>query len=114
MADPDRKAGWSLSDSVKANVIDLFESDEFSRLCPGKKDYITTVVNGKKVQVQKRLLLVNLNELYSEFKKRHYDTSLGLSKFCELRPKWCVPVGPKGTHSVCVCQYHQNSKLLVA
>ena len=40
---------------------------------------------------------------------------IGLSKFCELRPKWCISVGgASGLHAVCVCEYHQNVKLLVS
>ena len=27
--------------------------------------------------------------------------------------KWCVTVSSSGTHSVCVCTIHQNTKLLV-
>lgn len=37
---------------------------------------------------------------------------IGFSTFCTLRPKWCVTVGAKGTHNVCVCIEHQNVKLL--
>ena len=29
-------------------------------------------------------------------------------------PKWCVLAGSSGTHSVCVCTYHQDMKLLLA
>ena len=39
---------------------------------------------------------------------------IGFSKFCRLRPKWCVFPGSSGTHSVCVCTHHQNMKLLLA
>ena len=39
---------------------------------------------------------------------------IGISKFCDLRPKYCITVGSKGTHSVCVCKTHQNVKLIVA
>ena len=35
------------------------------------------------------------------------------SKFCELRPKWCVFADSHDTHSVCVCSIHQNAILLV-
>ena len=35
------------------------------------------------------------------------------SKFCELRPKWCIRADSHGTHSVCVCSIHQNAILLV-
>ena len=40
------------------------------------------------------------------------DFKIGFSKFCELRPKWCITVNSSGTHSVCVCTYHQNAKLM--
>lgn len=39
-----------------------------------------------------------------------YENLVGFSKFCELQPKWCIPVGgTSGIHSVCVCEHHQNS-----
>ena len=38
---------------------------------------------------------------------------ISYSKFSSLRPKWCILPGASGTHSVCVCMYHQNTKLLV-
>lgn len=59
---------------------------------------------------QERLLLLNINELYVQFKLKYPNIKIGFSKCCELRPKWIVTVG---MHSVCVCQYHQNVKLLV-
>ena len=30
-----------------------------------------------------------------------------------MSPKWCISVGAKGTHSVCVCTIHQNTKLML-
>lgn len=36
-----------------------------------------------------------------------------LRKLCSLHPKWCVPVGSPGSHSVCVCAIHQNVVLLL-
>ena len=65
----------------------------------GKKDYVSI---SKNVHKQRRLLLCNLKELYSAFKQRHPGAKIGFSKVCSLRPKWCVPVGSTGTHSVCV------------
>ena len=52
--------------------------------------------------------LCNLEELYTDFKEKHLNVSIGFSKFCALRPKWCVMAGSKMTHSVCVCSAHQN------
>ena len=77
---------------------------------PGKKDYVSI---SKNVHQQKRLLLSNLKELFISFKQKHEDIKIGYSKFCSLRPKWCILPGANGTHSVCVCTYHQNTKLLV-
>lgn len=37
----------------------------------------------------------------------------GFSTFASLRPPWCVLAGAPGTHSVCVCVYHQNLKLML-
>lgn len=34
-------------------------------------------------------------------------------KFAQLRPKECVLAGSSGTHSVCVCIYHENFSLLM-
>ena len=57
--------------------------------------------------------LCNLQELYTAFKEKHTNVNIGFSKFCALRPKWCVLAGSKVTHSVCVCSAYQNDVLLV-
>ena len=113
LAEPNQKRGKPLDAEVAQKVINFYQSDEFSRMCPGKKEYISVWVDGIKIQQQKRLLLTNLKELLIEYLKATGD-KIGFSKFCELRPKWCVTVNSKGMHSVCVCEQHQNAKLLVA
>ena len=77
---------------------------------PGKKDFVSIKKN---VHKQKRLLLCNLHELYVLFKEQNPELKVGFSKFCSLRPKWCVTVGTSGTHSVCAYTIHQNAKLLL-
>ena len=57
--------------------------------------------------------LCNLQELYTASKEKHPNINTGFSKFCTLRPKWCVLDGSKMTHSVCVCGVHKNVALLV-
>ena len=67
-----------------------------------------------KMKHQNCLLLLNIKQLFLEFKKGYSTVKIGFSKFCELRPKWVKTVNHSGMHSVCVCQYHQNVKLLVS
>ena len=111
-----KKIGKVLNEDVRRNVISFYRNDEFSRKCPGKKEYVSFKFNGRRehIQIQKRLLLVNLKELQIEFLKR-YNQKIGLSKFCELRPRCCIPVGgASGLHTECVCEYHQNFKLFAS
>ena len=52
-----------------------------------------------------------MKEVYQKFKESENHPDIGFSTFCSLRPKHCVLAGGNGTHSVCVCTYHQNPKL---
>lgn len=110
LAIPEKKTGKILQKGTIEQVISFYEDDEHSRLMPGKKDYVSIQRN---VHKQKRLLLCNLKELYALFKKQYPESQIGFSKFCALRPKWCITVGSSGTHSVCVCTIHQNAILIV-
>ena len=79
------------------------------RLC------ISVTKDSVKTKHQKRLLLLfNIKQLFLEFKKHYPTVKIGYSKFCEVRPKRVKTVKHSGVHSVCVCQYHQNVKLLVS
>ena len=110
LSKPNVKSGKQLSKETIDLVEMFYQDDQYSRLMAGKKDYVS--VKGKG-HVQKHLLLCNLHELYILFKQTYKDNKIGFSKFCTLRPKWCVSVGATGTHSVCVCTHHQNAILLV-
>ena len=105
------KKGKNLSQDTINLVKAFYEDDEFSRQMPKKINYVSVSRNTHK---QKRLILSNLNELYANFKSKYVSISIGFSNICELRPKWCVLAGSSGTHSVCVCTYHQNMTLLLA
>ncbi|GBM04149.1 hypothetical protein AVEN_205225-1, partial [Araneus ventricosus] len=108
------KKKGKIIDSETITTVNLFyEDDEYSRLKPEKKDCIAVKENGIRIQKQKRLILCNLNELFLEFKNKYPYLKIGRSKFCELRPKWCVLAGGSGMHCVCVCLYHQNIKLMI-
>ena len=77
LADPTPKKGRSLPQDTKEKVTAFYESNEFSRMCPGKKECVAIRdENGKKVYRQKQLLLVNLKELHVAFKEKHPKTLL--------------------------------------
>ena len=107
--------GYRTSEEDKQNVQSFFETDEVSRMLPGKKDYvIIRKKDGSKEKAQKRLVLGTLREIYQLYKKDDANSKIGFSRFAALRPRNCVLAGSSGTHSVCVCTYHQNPKLLAA
>ena len=110
MAEPKAKTDKVLPQEMVTNVKDFYTKDKYLRMCAGKKECITVKVNNKKEKLQKRLLLLNIGELYLEFKKSNPNVKTGFSKFCELRPKQVVNVNSSG--KVCVCKHHQNVKLL--
>lgn len=114
LPEPQVKAGKPLSTETIKLVVDFYQSDEYSRICPGQKDFVSVRTNsGTREQKQKRLLLINLKELYLEFIKEH-KVKIGFSTFCTLRPQHCVLVDSKSAHSVCVCEQHQNVVLLLS
>ena len=110
LAKPALKKGKTLPQETLDLVPSFYEDDEYSRQMPGKKDYVSI---GRNVLKQKRLVLRNLSELYSAFRDKYPNIKIELSKFCTLRPKWCVLPGSSGTHSACVCSTHQIAVLLV-
>ena len=109
---PLQKKGKSVSQKMKEEIVSFYEDDKISRIMPEKKDY-TFVSIGRNIHKQKRLLLANLKELHSIFKLKYPPRQIGFSKFCSLRPNWCVLPGSSGINSVCVCTHHQNMKLFM-
>lgn len=65
LSDPNPKIHPSLEAEVVNAIINFYQSDEYSQLMPGKKDCISVKVNGHRIQMQKRLVLNNLKELYN-------------------------------------------------
>ena len=114
LSTPNPKPGKVLSQKTADSVREFYNSDEVSRALPGMKDFVSVKQpDGKRVHVQKRLVLGNLKEIYKLFKENHQTLNIGFSKFAELRPKNCILAGASGTHSVCVCTIHQNVKLMM-
>ena len=54
-------------DNVTNLVKQFYEDNEYSRMCPGAKEYKSVTPDSVKRKKQKRLLLVNIKELYLEF-----------------------------------------------
>lgn len=107
------KAKRSLSLEIVKAVKDFYEHDDNSRIMPGKKDCKTMLVGNKKMSVQKRLLLLDVRELFCSFKQVHPNKKVGFSTFCKLRPKNVILTGASGTHAVCVCTKHENAKMML-
>lgn len=110
---PNPKSHPTLKENVINRIIAFYQSDEFSRIMPGLKDYVSVKIDGTRHHIQKRLLLNNLKELHRAFKESNYEVKCSFSKFASLRPKQCILAGASGTHSVCVCSIHENVKLLI-
>ena len=63
------KLGRPLSEDIEMRIKQFYENDQYSRLMPGAKDYKSVVEKGKRTRKQKRLILINLNELYQNYKE---------------------------------------------
>ena len=57
LSTPNPKPGRTLSQQTADLVTSFYESDEKSRLIPGKKDCVSVRKAGRRVNIQKRLVL---------------------------------------------------------
>lgn len=112
MSTPDTIKRIRLDDETKNKIISFYKDDDISRVCPGKRDYVSVLDDGTRILKQKRLVLCNLREAYQQFKNTYPMIKVGFSKFAELRPRECLLADLNSTHSVCVCMLHQNVKLM--
>ena len=80
---------------------------------PEKKDFVSVSKGMHKEKIYNLKSLCNLQELHTAFKEKHSNMNIGFSKFCALRPKWCVLAGSEMTRFVCAGSAHQNVVLLV-
>ena len=87
-----KRVRTGLSDECTEAVKSFYESDNISWQAPGRKDRAITrevSINGetsKQATVQVRYLLMSLKEAYHGFIYSFPTMSIGLTKFCELRP----------------------------
>lgn len=113
LSDTNPKSYPSLDKVTENNIVSFYQSDDNTQSMPGKKDFVSVKVNNRRIHVQKRLLLNNLNELFKSFKEMYPTVKCSFSKFASLRPKNCILAGASRTHSVCVCPIHENVKLMI-
>lgn len=90
----------------------FYEFPQISRQLPGKKDYATirNVKEGKQ-RVQKRLMLMTVDEAYHEFIKMYPDLKVSSSKFHYLRPKH-IDIVAKTPQNMCCCSYCENMQFV--
>ena len=55
-----------------------------------------------------------MKELFETYKTIEGNPEICFSSFAKLRPSHCIIAGGSGTHTVCICTKHQNTKLQVA
>lgn len=114
MSSPNPRGGRKLPIETESLVRCFYLRADNSRVMPGAKDFISVKSDdGKRMHIQKQLLMCNIDELYQQFKKEYPNVKVGVSKFFTLRPKQCILADAPGTHMVCVCAKHQNVKLML-
>lgn len=107
-------SGRSLEKETVTLVEQFYLSNDVSYVMPGIKDVINVKdKSGKRMKLQKHLLLLNLKEIYQLFKMQYPELKIGFTKFTTLKPRNCVLACSNGTHNVCVCPFHQNIKLML-
>ena len=84
LAEPKQKVGKALSGDVSEIVSNFYQQDDYSRCCPGMKDFVSVTKDSVKTKHQKCLLLLNIKELFLEFKKEYPTVKIGFSKFYDL------------------------------
>ena len=108
------KKGKSITTETLDLVTNVYEDDNFNRQVPQNKDYASVskaVHNQKLCNLQKSSWLARI---ITAFKEKLTNVNIGFSKFCDLKPKWCLLAGSKMTRSFCVFSAHENVVLLVA
>ncbi len=66
LSSPDPKPGVSLPSETIDVVHSFYQCDESVEFC--MKDFVSVKQEGKRVHIQKRLVLSNLRDVYHEFK----------------------------------------------
>ena len=103
LAEPDKKLGQPTLDELKNSIQTFYESDKYSMMYLGKKEFVSVKIDGEKQHAKDT---VNLKELYIDY-VRVTGNKVSFSKFSQLRPKWCITVNHSSSvHSVCLHKIH--------
>ena len=103
LSSPVKYSREGVSSEIKQMIINFYETEEVSQMCPGKMDCISVKIPDEtKDKVKKRLSLPNTKEIYSSFKSENLDVHVSFSIVALPRPKWCIPVGSRGSHNLCL------------
>lgn len=98
---------------VEKLVKEFYMSPEISRTTSGERDVVKVInKNGDIEELQKQLMLVNIDEAFIKFKKENPDVNIEKPHFAKLRPMQCILLGEDGSHAICVCKYHENMKFM--
>ena len=88
-------------------VAEFYDSDEVSRVMPGKKDFVSVRVGANRIHVQKRLVLSNLKETYRLFKEKFPAKTQNLQNYGQSTAIWLEPV------VLTVCVFALSIKLMM-
>lgn len=77
-----KKRGRYITDKIKEHVIKFLEGDVKSRMCPGKKDFVSR----GNIKKQKRILCSPFKMLYEKFTK-DIDYNISYASFCRRKPR---------------------------
>ncbi|CAH2098872.1 unnamed protein product [Euphydryas editha] len=95
-------------EKIKQDVQIFLEEDENSRICPGKREYISR----KTIKKQKRFLTDTLLNLHTKFLQLH-TYKISYSTFCKMRPFWVV-IPDSRARETCMCKTRTNMDLIIA
>ena len=101
-----------LDTATEKAVTDFYEQSDISWTAPGRKDYVIIRTGKEKTRMQKKFLMMTVNEAHSLFCDANPGVKIGKSKFADLRPTH-VCLNATFPHNMCLCKYHENMRLLL-
>lgn len=99
-------------DEVKDRVREFYLRQDISWTAPGRRDSVTVIRDGQKVQEQRHYLMMTVAEAYALFQAEFPMAKVSLTLFKSLRPD-VVLLKDSMPHNLCVCTYHENVNLIL-